>query len=181
MGLLGYPSPVRPLWLTYYMALPVFLHLQLQLDATPGGATLLGFDSPSRSISQLRPYPGKGNSLGVSFPFNARSSAWSRPTLVTQPRRPGSFQARILPPGPNPAATVSLTGFLNLSATFPCTSRPTIFRWVAFLGFSLQGFTPLPEPDQAHHLAPTLLTFLPLNQRKSRVAQGAHGHDLGIS
>jgi hypothetical protein len=38
-----------------------------------------------------------------------------------------------------PPTTVSLTGFLNLPATSSSLRPPTIFRWVAFLGFDPTG------------------------------------------
>lgn len=34
-------------------------------------------------------------------------------------------------------------GFLNLSVACSFFARPTIFRWVALMGFALQGFVPL--------------------------------------
>jgi hypothetical protein len=77
-----------------------------------------------------------GTSLGVLRPCNARGGESPRPTFVGPPVLPGSLSA-----GPTPQTTVSLTGFLNLSATSSSPYRPTIFRWVAFLGLALQGFS----------------------------------------
>jgi hypothetical protein len=39
--------------------------------------------------------------------------------------------------------------------------RPTIFRWVASMGFALQGFVPLTKPRRLVVVRPTLLTLLP--------------------
>jgi hypothetical protein len=39
--------------------------------------------------------------------------------------------------------------------------RPTIFRWVAFLRFALQGFVPLTKPRRLLVVRRTLLTLLP--------------------
>jgi hypothetical protein len=63
--------------------------------------------------------------------------------------------------GPNPPATVPLTGFLNLSATSSSHCRPAVFRQVAFMGFALQGFLPSTKPPAIHHRQTTLLPFLP--------------------
>ena len=66
-----------------------------------------------------------------------------------------------LPAGPDPPATVPLTGFLNLSATCSSCRPPTIFRQVAFMGFALQGFDPLTKTLPARHHQITLLPLLP--------------------
>jgi hypothetical protein len=49
---------------------------------------------------------------------------------------------------PIPPATVPLAGFPNLSAAHSSLRRPAIFRQVALLGFTLQGFVPLTKPRQ---------------------------------
>jgi len=51
-----------------------------------------------------------------------------------------------LPAGPTLLATVSPTGFLNLSVTCSTLRRPAVFRQVALVGFTLQGFLPLAQP-----------------------------------
>lgn len=61
-------------------------------------------------------------------------------------RHPGV--AGIRPTGPTLSATVPLAGFLNLPAVSSSLHRPTIFRWVALLGFPLQGFMPSAQPQR---------------------------------
>ncbi len=43
--------------------------------------------------------------------------------------------------------------------------RPTIFRWVAFMGFALQGVVPSTKPRRLVAVRPTLLTLLPRADR----------------
>jgi hypothetical protein len=65
------------------------------------------------------------------------------------------------PAGPTPPATVPLTGFLNLSATYSSQYRPAVFRQVALMGFALQGIIPFTKPPATHRRQNTLLPFLP--------------------
>jgi hypothetical protein len=78
-------------------------------------------------------------------------------------RLPGSTRKsiRYLLMIPTSPATVPLTGFLNLSATFSSHYRPAIFRQVAFMGFALQGFSPFAKPPATHRRQTTLLSFFP--------------------
>lgn len=74
-----------------------------------------------------------------------------------------------------PPASVSLTGFPNLSATSSSLRRPAIFRQVALLGFR-------PSRDSSSHEAPTtrrrrstLLAFLPQTAQAPVLGGDIHG------
>jgi hypothetical protein len=62
---------------------------------------------------------------------------------------------------PTSPTTAPLIGFFNLSATYSSHCPPTIFRQVAFMGFTLQGFHPSAKPPAAHHRRITLVPLLP--------------------
>jgi hypothetical protein len=100
--------------------------------------------------------------MGFLSPTAHTGSESPRPSRVTgrlsnSIRRPGWRS----PAGPTPPATVPLTGFLNLSATFSSLCRPAIFRQVALMGFALQGFVPSTKPPATHRYRNTLLSLLP--------------------
>ena len=72
----------------------------------------------------------RGDSHGICCPFNALSSQSPRPSvlregcLTTSPKTAASCP----PAGPTPPATVPLSGFLNLSATFLLLLPPYHFQ-----------------------------------------------------
>jgi hypothetical protein len=71
--------------------------------------------------------------MGFCFPSAHTGGESPRPLRLPGP---------VPPAGPTPPTTVPLTGFPNLSATSSSLRRPAIFRRVALLGFTLQGFDP---------------------------------------
>jgi hypothetical protein len=59
-------------------------------------------------------------------------------------------------------ATLPLAGFLNLSAASISLRRPTVFRWVAFLGFHPSGVCSSHQsPGQLVAVRHALLTLFP--------------------
>jgi hypothetical protein len=108
---------------------------------------LVGFNPPSRYFPKPLPTASRPRAplLGFLAPSTHKEKEVHGPT--SYPARPPGV-AGILPTGPTPLATVSLPGFPNLSAIFSFLHRPAIFRQVALLGFTLQGFTPLTKPRQ---------------------------------
>jgi len=116
---------------------------------------LLGFSSPTRSISNPPPPTSLSAAplLGFQFPSTHQEErVHVRPLVVCQlpnarrPARPPRCYRSVLPAGPTPPATVSLTGFPNLAATSSSPRRPAIFRRVALVGFTLQGVVPRMKP-----------------------------------
>lgn len=61
--------------------------------------------------------------------------------------------------GSRPVNYGATLGFLNLSVACSFLARPTIFRWVALMGFALQGFVPLTQTRRLVTARHTLLTF----------------------
>lgn len=136
----------------------------------------MGFDPPSwfpdSSPSASQPVAP----LGVSCPFNARGYQSPRPRRLPG-LAPRDF-ARESAGGAHPASYGAALGFPNLSAAFSSSHPPTIFRWVAFVGFALQGFVPVPQPRPAHRrpaypldVPPTRLRVLSFPRREHL---GAH-------
>jgi hypothetical protein len=82
---------------------------------------LLRFDPPLRFVPKTCPgLSTEGNSHGVFFPFNASRQLESTSFRLTGrlPDDAPKTAASCPLTGPNPSATVPLSGFLNLSATF---------------------------------------------------------------
>jgi hypothetical protein len=107
---------------------------------------LLGFSSPTRYFPQFPPSvsPPWAPLLG----FLAPSAHWEEGVHVPPgcPVELPGLSPGNLPAGPILPATVSPAGFLNLSATSSTLRRPAVFRQVALLGFTLQGFVPPAQP-----------------------------------
>jgi len=152
-GVLGYPLPVRPqhspnAWPCRYSFLCPCPETRLSELSSPGVQLLFTayLEFPAADIS------AGGTSLGVPVPFNAsggespRPSARRLPCSARRPARPPRCYRSVLPAGPTPPATVSLTGFPNLAATSSSLRRPAIFRRVALVGFTLQGVVPRMKP-----------------------------------
>lgn len=166
-GVLGFPLPVRPQHsqnarpIRYSFLCPC-PETRLSERSSPG--VQLPFTAylefPATDIS------AGSTSLGVPVPFNASGGESPRPSArrlpattrhppcsgqrstvnARRPARPPRCYRSVLPAGPTPPATVSLTGFLNLAATSSSLRRPAIFRRVAFVGFTLQGVIPRMKP-----------------------------------
>jgi hypothetical protein len=82
---------------------------------------LLRFDPPMRLVPKTCPgLSAEGNSHGVSFPFNAYRQLESTSLRLTGrlPDDHPKTAVSCLLAGPTPPATVPLSGFRNLSATF---------------------------------------------------------------
>jgi hypothetical protein len=109
---------------------------------------LVGFSSSSRCYPKSPPTVSRPKAPLLGFRSLQRMKekrVHVQRCLATLRQPPGRYPGSV-PAGPNLPVTVPLTGFLNLSATSSSLHRPTIFRWVALVGFTLQGVVPLAKP-----------------------------------
>jgi hypothetical protein len=117
----GYSLPVRP-WCPRRLPDPAGIPSSARVQGSDSlNCPLLRFDPPLRFVP--KPCPGlsaEGDSHGVCFPFNAYRQLESTSFRLTGrlPDDAPKTAASCPPTGPNPPATVPLSGFLNLSATF---------------------------------------------------------------
>lgn len=124
------------------------------------GTRLPGRSSPEVQLTfTVLPDPSapglsaRSASRGVSFPSAHEAGRVHVRRLATS----------VPPAVPTPPATVPLAGFLGLSAACSSPRRPAIFRRVALLGFTLQGFVHSPcEAPPVLHRRRALLTFCPV-------------------
>jgi hypothetical protein len=109
---------------------------------------LLGFGPPTRYVPQIPPAvsPPWAPLLGFLAPSAHKEEGVHVSTGC--PAELPELSPGNPPAGPTLPATVSPTGFLNLPATSSTLRRPAVFRQVALLGFTLQGFVPLAQPRQ---------------------------------
>jgi hypothetical protein len=111
----------------------------------------MGFDPPPRYVPKSPPSPeGEGHLSWGFFPYSASGGESPRPA------RAGPVSGRETVP---PVPLRCRQGFPNPSATSSSLRRPAIFRRVALLGFSLQGFVPHAKRPSAHRCQCALLTF----------------------
>jgi len=106
---------------------------------------LMGFGPPTRYFPLSPPLASQPRAPLVGF---LSPSAHQEERGHVRPGCPVRLPGlrRDLPAGPTLPATASPAGFSNLSATSSTLRRPAIFRQVALLGFTLQGFVPLAQP-----------------------------------
>jgi hypothetical protein len=142
------------------MTLPVFLPQPAPKDATPW--TILSWGSaPLHGVSQSlrqRPLGRRHLSWGFVAPTALQEErVHVRP--VSRLRLPGC--AGNLPRGPTLPATVSLAGFLSLSATFFLSPPSCHFQAGNARGVSPSGVCSFQEAPATHRRRYALLTFLP--------------------
>jgi hypothetical protein len=118
---------------------------------------------PSFTVTTRHPRPRLTGSCspGVSLPFSASSIGDPRLRRLPASAPRLLFRVGIPPALPILPATVSPSGFFNLSATFSLHCRPTIFRRVTLLGFCPSGVFPFTQLRTAPRRRLALLTLLP--------------------
>lgn len=152
------PVPGTTLALAERPILPVFLPLSAPTDATPQailswGSTLL--HGISRSLRH-RSLDRRHLSWGFT-PLQRTREKRVHVRLSPAPR----FCRGICPRVPPRRLRCRSQVFPTSQRPSSSLHRPTIFRWVAFLRFALQGFVPLTKPRRLLVVRRTLLTLLP--------------------
>lgn len=128
LGILGSPIPVQP-WRLRALGSSGFPVALRTRGRDSSDDPLLAFSSPSRyRPNNLARHPSTtSTSLGVSCPFNALGEGSPRPHRVSPMLAPWVLPRR-LRVGSQLLGTVSLAGFLGLSATSSSPHRPAMFQ-----------------------------------------------------
>ena len=152
------PVPGTTLALAERPILPVFLPPSAPTDATPwailswGSALLHGISRSLRHRSLNRRH--------LSWGFDAATTLWEKRVHVRLSPAP-RFCRGICPRVPPRRLRCRSQVFPTSQRPSSSLHRPTIFRWVAFVRFALQGFVPLTKPRRLLVVRRTLLTLLP--------------------
>jgi hypothetical protein len=177
-GLMRLPAPGSPSSRASRTGHPVFTRLPRPANRSIS-PDVLSWSSALLHGTTRPPCPRRSGRERLSWGFSPlQRIRWrestSRPVPKGRPARPpppgGCGNP---PPVPTPAATVSLAGFLNPSATSSSLRRPAIFRRVALLGFRPTGAPASREAPPTRRRRPALLTFLPRFARTRSLGSSA--------
>jgi len=122
------------------------------------GIPLLGFGPPTRYVP--KPPPPVSRPEAPLLGFHAATTHWEKRVHVRLSPAP-RFCRGICPRVPPRRLRCRSQVFPTSQRPSSSLHRPTIFRWVAFLRFALQGIVPLTKPRRLLVVRPTLLTLLP--------------------
>jgi hypothetical protein len=115
---------------------------------------LLRFDPPTRfSLSPPSGFRPEGNSHGVPSPTALQVARVHVPSRMKEPPKRRYFRVRLPGRYPGICRRFPHRRLRSRSQVFPTSQRPsssrhrpTIFRWMALMGFALQRFVPSAKP-----------------------------------
>jgi hypothetical protein len=138
---------------------------------------LLGFSSSSRCCPKSPPTASRPKAPLLGFRSLQRMKekrVHVRRCLATLQRPPGRYPGSA-PAGPIPPVTVSLSGFLNLSATLFLSPPSHHFQVGDARGFHPSRGCSSREASVARHHRPTLMTLFPRSARSPILGGGIRG------